>query len=146
MQEERRIIFSSNFGDPKGREFDLWAIDSTGANLERVTTAPRFDGFPMFSPASGHLALASNRATPPGQHDTNVFVARWDEKVVRRYAETPADRILADIRWLAAPEREGFDLLAWVLPIVGLLASAVVVTLLLWRWTRRAEEELPLLE
>jgi len=106
-QEERRIIFSSNYGDPKGREFDLWAIDSTGANLERVTTAPGFDGFPMFSPASGHLAFASNRVTPPGQHDTNLFVARWDEKTVRRYAETSADRILADIRWLAAPEREG---------------------------------------
>ncbi|HEX2659515.1 MAG TPA: M28 family peptidase [Polyangia bacterium] len=107
IEAERRIIFSSNHGDPKGREFDLWAIDSTGANLERVTTAPGFDGFPMFSPQSGHLAFASNRATPPGQHDTNVFVARWDEKTVRRFAETPADRILADIRWLASPEREG---------------------------------------
>ena len=47
---------------------------------------------------------------------------------------------------LAAPEREGFDLLAWVLPIAGLLAAAGAVTLLLWRWTRRPEEELPLLE
>jgi cytochrome c-type biogenesis protein CcmH len=47
---------------------------------------------------------------------------------------------------LAAPEREGFDLLAWVLPIAGLLAAAGGVTLLLWRWTRRADEELPLLE
>jgi cytochrome c-type biogenesis protein CcmH len=47
---------------------------------------------------------------------------------------------------LAAPEREGFDLLAWVLPIAGLLAAAGLVTLLLWRWTRRPEEELPLLE
>jgi len=104
---ERRVIFSSNYGDPKGREFDLWAIDASGANLERITTAPGFDGFPMFSPASDHLAFASNRATPAGQHDTNVFVARWDEKVVRRYAETGADRILADVRWLADPQREG---------------------------------------
>lgn len=47
---------------------------------------------------------------------------------------------------LAAPEREGFDLLAWVLPVAGLLAAAAAVTLLLWRWTRRPEEELPLLE
>ena len=104
---ERRIIFSSNYGDPRGREFDLWAIDASGANLERITTAPGFDGFPMFSPVSDHLAFASNRATPPGQHDTNVFVARWDEKVVRRYADTGADRILGDVRWLADPEREG---------------------------------------
>jgi cytochrome c-type biogenesis protein CcmH len=47
---------------------------------------------------------------------------------------------------LAAPERKGFDLLAWVLPVAGLLAAAAAVTLLLWRWTRRPEDELPLLE
>lgn len=47
---------------------------------------------------------------------------------------------------LAAPERKGFDLLAWVLPIAGLLAGAVVLTVLAWRWTRRPEDELPLLE
>ena len=47
---------------------------------------------------------------------------------------------------LAAPEQSGFDLLAWVLPIAGLLAGAGVLTLLAWRWTRRPEDELPLLE
>ena len=47
---------------------------------------------------------------------------------------------------LAAPEQSGFDLLAWVLPIAGLLAGAGVLTLLEWRWTRRPEDELPLLE
>ena len=47
---------------------------------------------------------------------------------------------------LAAPERRGFDLLAWALPLAGLFVGGVVLTLLLWRWTRRAEEELPLLE
>ncbi len=47
---------------------------------------------------------------------------------------------------LAAPEQKGFDLLAWVLPIVGLLAGAAVLTVLAWRWTRRPEDELPLLE
>ena len=47
---------------------------------------------------------------------------------------------------LAAPERKGFDLLAWVLPIAGLLAGAAVLTVLAWRWTRRSEDDLPLLE
>ena len=47
---------------------------------------------------------------------------------------------------LAAPERSGFDLLAWVLPIAGLLAAGAVLTVLAWRWTRRPEDELPLLE
>jgi cytochrome c-type biogenesis protein CcmH len=47
---------------------------------------------------------------------------------------------------LAAPETEGFDLLAWVLPVAGLLAGGAVLSFLLWRWTRRPEDELPLLE
>jgi cytochrome c-type biogenesis protein CcmH len=47
---------------------------------------------------------------------------------------------------LAAPERKGFDLLAWVLPIVGLLAGAGVLTVLAWRWTRRPEDDLTVLE
>ena len=47
---------------------------------------------------------------------------------------------------LAAPEQSGFDLLAWVLPIAGLLVGGAVLTVLAWRWTRRPEDELPLLE
>jgi cytochrome c-type biogenesis protein CcmH len=47
---------------------------------------------------------------------------------------------------LAAPEQKGFDLLAWVLPIAGLFVGAAVLTVLAWRWTRRPEDELPLLE
>ena len=47
---------------------------------------------------------------------------------------------------LAAPQREGFDLLAWVIPLAGLAIGALAVSVLLWRWTRRSEEELPLLE
>ena len=37
---------------------------------------------------------------------------------------------------LAAPPREGFHWLAWLLPIAGLLAGAAVVTALVWRWSR----------
>ena len=37
---------------------------------------------------------------------------------------------------LAAPPREGFHWLAWLLPLAGLLAGAVVVSLLVWRWSR----------
>ena len=76
---QKRILFSSNYGDPKGREFDLWAVDIDGTNLERITHAPGFDGFPMFSPDGKYLAFSSNRATAPGAHDTNVFLARWTD-------------------------------------------------------------------
>ncbi|CAN5813972.1 hypothetical protein BH11MYX4_BH11MYX4_14480 [soil metagenome] len=103
----KRILFSSNHGDPKGREFDIWGIDLTGANLERITYAAGFDGFPMFSPDGKTLAFSSNRATAKGQHDTNVFVARWVEDVATPKEEQGADRVIDDIRWLADPAREG---------------------------------------
>jgi cytochrome c-type biogenesis protein CcmH len=37
---------------------------------------------------------------------------------------------------LAAPSHEGFDLLAWWLPIAGVLAGGVVLALGVWRWSR----------
>jgi cytochrome c-type biogenesis protein CcmH len=44
-------------------------------------------------------------------------------------------------RILAAPPRHGFDLLAWALPLVGLLGGAGVLGFLAWRWTRVREPE-----
>jgi cytochrome c-type biogenesis protein CcmH len=37
---------------------------------------------------------------------------------------------------LAAPPREGFHWLAWILPIAGLLGAAVVISFFVWRWSR----------
>ncbi len=44
---------------------------------------------------------------------------------------------------LAAPPHKGFDLLAWWLPIVGVLAGAVILAVGVWRWSRRREAEEP---
>jgi cytochrome c-type biogenesis protein CcmH len=44
---------------------------------------------------------------------------------------------------LAAPSHQGFDLLAWWLPIVGVLAGAVVLAFGVWRWSRRRGPEEP---
>ena len=103
----KRILFSSNYGDPKGREFDIWAVNVDGTALERITYAGGFDGFPMFSPDGKTLAFSSNRATPPGKHDTNVFLARWVDSPPKPTVELPADRVMSDIAWLADPAREG---------------------------------------
>ena len=102
----KRVIFSSNYGDPKGREFDLWAVNVDGTRLERITFAPGFDGFPMFSPDGKRLAFSSNRAFPPGAHETDVYVARWVDAPSRAEARSP-DRIRSDVLWLADPRREG---------------------------------------
>lgn len=42
---------------------------------------------------------------------------------------------------LAAPEHKGFGLLAWWLPIAGILAAAVIVGAGAWRWSRARERE-----
>ena len=44
-------------------------------------------------------------------------------------------------RILAAPPRHGFNLLAWVLPLVGLVGGAGILGILAWRWTRVREPE-----
>lgn len=73
----KRIIYSSNVLDPRGREFDLFLLSKDGSGEpERVTTAPAFDGFPMFSPDGQWLVFASNRANPEGR-ETNLFIAKW---------------------------------------------------------------------
>jgi hypothetical protein len=104
---QKRILFSSNHGDPRGREFDIWGINTDGTSLERITYASGFDGFPMFSPDGKTLAFSSNRATPKGKHDTNVFVARWVDEGKGPIEEGAADRVMSDIAWLADPAREG---------------------------------------
>ncbi len=119
-----RLIFSSNYGDPQGREFDLWAINVNGTGLERLTYTPEFDGFPLFSPDGKRLVFASNRHhEKPGE--TNIFVARWVDAppsgeaagsgTATGEAAAPAlpdellapDRYLADVAWLADDARDG---------------------------------------
>jgi Tol biopolymer transport system component len=74
----KRIIFSSNNADPKGRDFDLYMINVDGTGIERITFNNTFDGFPMFSPDGKKLVFASNRNAAK-QGDTNIFIADWVE-------------------------------------------------------------------
>jgi Tol biopolymer transport system component len=73
-----RVIFSSNMGDPSGREFDLYAIDVTGENLEQITYTGDFDGFPMFNSDGSQLVFASNRGNDLPR-ETNLFLVDWVE-------------------------------------------------------------------
>jgi TolB protein len=74
----KRIVFSSNYGDPKGREFDIYMINTDGTGLKRITHSPEFDGFPMFTRDGKRLVFASNR-NGKEPRETNVFVADWKD-------------------------------------------------------------------
>ncbi len=42
---------------------------------------------------------------------------------------------------LASPPREGFNLLAWLLPLVALAVAAPALAYTAWRWSRGRDEE-----
>lgn len=66
-------------------------------------------------------------------------IARGDTKgeiedaLVRNYGE----------QILASPPKHGFNLLAWVLPLVGIGLGGVVLGAAAWRWTRSRAEAPP---
>ena len=124
----KRIIFSSNYLNPRSGDFDLFAVDIDGTHLERITYTGGFDGFPVFSPDGKTLSFSSNRrdiekgtvdgkeadvyrmtGTPAGEHDTNVFVAEWvDGPATAGAPEAAAAERFADaVRYLADDAREG---------------------------------------
>jgi len=74
----QKIIFSTNYGDPRGREFDLYMVNLDGTDLERITYSEGFDGFPMWAPNGKTFVFCSNRHDSK-PHETNVFVTRWRE-------------------------------------------------------------------
>jgi TolB protein len=72
----RFVLFASNVGDPKGRDFDIYMVGIDGTGVTKVTTNPTFDGFPMFTHDGKRIVFASNRHNAkPGE--TNVFIADW---------------------------------------------------------------------
>lgn len=72
----KRVIFSSNVNDPKGRNFDLYLVDIATKEITQVTFNDTFDGFPMFSPDGSKLVFASNR-NGKVRGETNIFIADW---------------------------------------------------------------------
>ena len=74
----RRIIFASNYKNPRSRNFDLYLVNADREGLEQITTNAEFDAFPMFSPDGRQLVWASNRQGKV-QGETNIFIADWVE-------------------------------------------------------------------
>lgn len=79
-----QIVFASNYSEPRSGNFELYLVNVDAVmagpdQLEKLTTHPTFDGFPMFSPDGTRLIWASNRHAQL-EGETNVFVAdfRWN--------------------------------------------------------------------
>lgn len=72
----KSLIYSSNWEQPKGRNFDLYLVSVRGGEPLAVTRDASFDGFPMFSPDGRWLIFASNRGAK-ARGETNLFLAQW---------------------------------------------------------------------
>ena len=60
-----------------------------------------------------------------------------EDNLVKQYGESI----------LASPPKHGFNLLAWLLPVVGLIGAAAVLGVAAWGWSRgRAEPETPAMQ
>ena len=76
--DDKRIIYSSNIKDPKGRGFNLYMMDDDGNNNEQITYGGTFNAFPMFTRDGKHLVFVSDR-NAKGRYEFNIFVADWIE-------------------------------------------------------------------
>lgn len=72
----QKIIFASNYPNPRGREFELFMVDLDGRNLEQITFTEGFDGFPMWAPDGKTFVWGSNRHHSQ-DGETNIFVTEW---------------------------------------------------------------------
>jgi cytochrome c-type biogenesis protein CcmH len=82
-----------------------------------------------------------DQSDAPVARQIKAIVARRVEDCVSK--QQIKDELVADFgpSVLAAPPREGFHWLAWVLPPIGLLVAAGVISVLVWRWSRRSTAE-----
>jgi TolB protein len=72
----KSVIFSSNFKNPKEKNFALYLINLDGTGLQQVTSGNESDQYPEFSPDGKLLAFSSKRNARDA-YETNVFIAEW---------------------------------------------------------------------
>jgi cytochrome c-type biogenesis protein CcmH len=114
------------------------AVAAPAVASERHPTLGELEG-QLMCPICAGETLAQSDA--PAAQRIKAYI---QERIAAGDTRSEIKRKLVD-QWgkriLAAPPRHGFDLLAWALPLVGLLGGAGVLGLLAWRWTRVREPE-----
>jgi cytochrome c-type biogenesis protein CcmH len=113
-------------------------LAAPAAASEQHPTLPELEGQLMCPICEGETLAQSDSA--PAQRIKAYIQLRIGQGATRSQIK----RELVD-QWgkriLAAPPRHGFDLLAWLLPIVGVLGGAAAIGVLAFRWTREREPE-----
>ena len=83
----RRIVFSSNYKNPRSRNFELYLVNVDGSGLEQVTSHDEFDGFPMFSPDRPSQDPSPFRQSPDLGVESWKLETGRDEPFYRRLEE-----------------------------------------------------------
>jgi cytochrome c-type biogenesis protein CcmH len=99
---------------------------------ERHPTQAELEGEVMCPVCGTTLSQSDSPAAERIKQNIRAAIARGDTKseieneLVRNYGE----------QILAAPPKHGFNLLAWVLPLVGIVLGAVMLGVAAWHWSR----------
>src|SRR5262249_27204592 len=114
-----------------------------GVGSERHPTLNELENEVMCPVCGTTLAQSDSAAAKQIERDIQVKIREgWtksqiEDFLVQQYGESI----------LASPPKHGFNLLAWLLPIVGLLGAAAVLGVAAWGWSRgRSDAEMPPLQ
>jgi cytochrome c-type biogenesis protein CcmH len=106
-----------------------------------VLTGPAAAACPTVTDLEGKFICPTCKTTldqsdAPAARRIKAYLAERVEACASE--EQIADELVAQFgpAVLAAPPREGFHWLAWLLPLVGLFGAAAVVSVFVWRWSR----------
>ena len=72
----KRLIFSSNYKQPRSGNFDLYLVNLDGTGLEQVTTSDDVRRLPDVQPRRHEARVG---VQPPRREggETNLFIADW---------------------------------------------------------------------
>ena len=116
------------------------AVAAPAAASERHPTLAELENQVMCPVCSGEtLAQSDSPAAAQVKRFIRARIAAGDTRgeIKRKLVAQYGTAILA------APPRHGWGLLAWVLPLVGILAGAAVLAVLARRWSRKPDEPSP---
>ncbi len=112
------------------------AVAGPAMASEQHPTLPELEGEVMCLVCGTTLDQSSSAFADRERAIIRHYIAQGDTK------SQIEDKLVAQFgeQILAAPPRSGFNLLAWWLPIVGVIGGALVLGFLAWRWSRGRRE------